>query len=277
MVQTGERISVGPYLLTKPLGVDGAAEGHLALHQADQSNHVAYRFPAVYDKTGIRRFVDAARACQEIRHEHLLPIEYHTLDAQGHPWVVCPYTGDVDGLRTLRKLLREKAGQLHPFEAERAIVQILDASRHAHKQSLVHGLMSLDDVLVDRHGSLLVQFYGLSRMVEQGDSEANVAELIRDEVRSIVEIGYQLITGLRAEEPLIPAGRLVKKLDPRWDAWIQHGLEAMGGFDTAAQALAALPCHLDVSDDEDVFAPGVMGGVMGGVRGVISRLRTGRS
>lgn len=276
MVQTSDRVSLGPYLLTKPLEANGGAEGYLALHQADHSNHVAYRFAAVYDKPGIRRFVNAVRLCQEIRHEHLLPIEYHTLDAQGHPWIVCPYTGDVDGLRTLRKLLREKSGQLHPFEAERALLQILDASRHAHKQSLVHGPMTLDDVLVDRHGSLLVQFYGLGRMIEHGP-EAGIGEVIRDEVRSIVEIGYQLVTGLRAEEPLIPAGRLVKRLDPRWDAWISRGLEATAGFDSAAQALAALPCHLDVGDDEDVFAPGVMGGVMGGVRGVISRLRTGRS
>jgi hypothetical protein len=97
----------------------------------------------------------------------------------------------------------------------------------------------MDEILVDRRGSLLVELYGVARAM---DTLARPSlETLRDEVRSVVEIGYQLVTGLRAEHPLIPAGRLVRKLDAGWDQWLARGLDPSGGFDSADGALAALP------------------------------------
>ena len=54
-----------------------------------------------------------------------------------------------------------------------------------------------------------------------------------------MEIGYLLLTGLRAEEPLIPAARLVPELGRAWNAWLEKGLDpARGGPELdASQAL----------------------------------------
>lgn len=304
MLETAERCQVGPYLLTKPLAENGFADRYLALHQVDQSSHVAYRFhvppaPGPGDWEGRRVLEAALAACRALRQEHLLAVEDVCEDDQGALWAITPFTGDVDGLRTLSKLLREKSGQMHPSEAERAIVQLLEPIAHAHggqhigggvavRPRVVHGPLTMDEVLVDRHGRLFIEMYGLVRALEMREetvSAAAEAELMRDEVRSVVEIGYQLITGLRAEAPVIPAGRLVKKLDPRLDRWLARGLDVRGGYATAAQALAELPGN-DGADLEEIeiaggwggwaASLGNIGGAIDGVRDVLSRLRSAR-
>ncbi len=138
-----------------------------------------------------------------------------------------------------RGMCGRRGGQLSPDEAERAVTQLLEAVESAHTAGVRHGPIGLAEVLIDRRGSLLVELYGLERAMR--GLGAGDAELARDEVRSVVEIGYQLITGLRAEAPLIPADRLVKKLDVLWARWLAHGLDPAGGFETVDEAIAALP------------------------------------
>lgn len=267
------RQAVGPYLLTRPLEPAAKGDRFLALHESDQSSHLALRLPVAGDRDGLKRFVDAVRVCESLRHEHLLAIEYHTIDADGFPWIVTPFPGDVDGVRSLGKLLREKQGQMHPGEAERAVQHALEAIDFAHRLEpardgrearlpVVNGVWTMDEVLVDRHGRVLLELYGLSRALRGEPVQAD-AETVRDEVRSIVDIAYQLITGLRAESPMIPAGRLVKRLDPRWDRWLSRGLDASSGFDTAAEALAMLPARVEPLVEIEPA----------GVRGVFGRLR----
>lgn len=277
MVELAERQAVGRFLLMRALGPSTLGERYLALHAEDQSSHVAHRLTPCADRDQMRRFVHAVRTAEALRQEHVLPIEYHTIDGDGCPWVVTPFTGDVDGVRTLAKLLREKQGQMHPFEAERALIHILEAMAAAHaaepardgreaRLPLVHGPITMDEVLVDRHGRILLELYGLDRLL-RGEPPAADAETVRDEVRSVAEIGYQLITGLRAEAPMIPAGRLVKRLDPLWDWWLARGLDEVAGFDSAAEALSLLPSRRSAEAEVEAVA---------GVRGVFGRRRSNR-
>ena len=229
----------------------------LALHLADQSSHVAYRFPVVLGEQERERVRSIVARASLLAQAHILKIERFMFDPAGHPWIITPYTGDVDGLRSLGRLLRDKHGQMPPMEAERALMQILEAASFVHSQPRTaggagqdgaaplthHGALTLEQVLVDRHGSLSIELYGLARALRcrEAGGEMLTPEIVRDEVRSIVEIGYQLVTSLRAEAPWIPAGRLVRMLDPRWDRWFERGLDPSRGFDTAEEALRELP------------------------------------
>lgn len=240
----------------------------LALHEHKQTSHVAYRFPPARTKAEETRLVAAVEACALVEHPHLLKIEQFTFDIAGQGWIVTPFPGDADGLRTLARLLREKGGQMSPTEVERAVVQLLGAVEAAHAGGLHHGTIALDEVLVDRRGAVMVELYGVAtalRTLTPGGVARAGAEGVRDEVRSVVEIGYQLVTGLRAEEPIIPAGRLVRKLDPRWDAWFERGLDPSRGFDSAAAAAAALPSSPTRTEPARPAT---------GVRGVLARFRS---
>lgn len=285
IVDLHQRPKIGHYILTRDLGPTVAFGGpstsrhnhaatapafvrhqapsarpqpdrFLALHESNQTSHIAYRFPPVAGKAEEARLVAAVESAALIDHPHALRIQQFTFDITGQAWIITPFAGDADGLRTLTRHLRQKGGQCRPDEAERAVQQLLSVIAVAHGGGALqpptdseaasparavpcHGPITMDEILVDRRGSLLIELYGLARALDQPGRPT--LESLRDEIRSIVEIGYQLITGLRAEEPLIPAGRLVRKLDARWDRWLDRGLDPSGGFDSAEAALAALP------------------------------------
>jgi hypothetical protein len=233
------------------------ADRFLALHSTDQTSHLAYRFSALKTGRDEQRFEEAAKIAAAFSHPHALVIQQFGIDALGHPWVITPFAGDVDGVRPLSKLLREKGGQMSPVEVERALQQLLECVSSAHEGVSAagagdaggahatelglwsHGLISIDEVIVDRHGSLLVELYGLAAALQPARQAS--ADAHRDEVRSVIEIGYELITGLRAEEPIIPAQRLVKRLSSQWSEFFDHGLDPSRGFDSARQALEGLP------------------------------------
>ncbi|MBC7834297.1 MAG: hypothetical protein H7Y88_04250 [Phycisphaerales bacterium] len=254
MVDPTDRPAIGPYVLTRELPDCVLPGGHaalrwVALHETEQSSHLIYRFtppPPSQDKYARSALLGAVKAAASLRHSHIWEIARFGYDDAGYMWVVGAYPGDVTGLLTLGRLLRDKGGQMSAPEAERAVLQVLEAVEQAWSTGRSHGPVGMDEVLVDRHGSLLIELYGVGRgMLGLIPSDPSArAEFLRDEVRSVVEIGYQLITGLRAESPVIPPARLVKKLDPAWDAWLRRGLDPLSGFDSPSEALGALPSRV---------------------------------
>ena len=147
IVDLHQRPRIGPYILTRDLGPTvafGSSDGlggdsgaylpgdsprirnqpdrFLALHEGHQTSHVAYRF-GPKGKAEEGRFVAAVESAALLEHSHALKIQQFTFDITGQAWVLTPYPGDADGVRTLGRLLREKGGQMRPVEAERAMEQ----------------------------------------------------------------------------------------------------------------------------------------------------------
>jgi len=234
-----ERLRLGDYRVSRQLAKGAIAERWLAVHEADQSIHVAYRFktadPAV--EVSIR---EGAEQISRIGHPHLLPCEAVFSGVGGSVWVITPFTGNHDGLVTLSSLLRDKGGRMTALEADRTLIQLLEGIVSAHAAGCHHGPIRMEEVVVDRRGSLAIELYGFRRRL--GTLWRRTAgEVAKDEVRSMVEIGYTLITGLSSEEPRIPATRLFPRLDRRWDDWFNEGMDPLGGFATAEEALSNLP------------------------------------
>jgi serine/threonine protein kinase len=234
-----DRPALGPYRITRPLEPGRLASRWLAMHERDQSSHVLHEFALSRDKAEQRRFLSGVEALAGLEHPHILPIEHVTFGQAGLAWLVTPYTGNQEGVLTLRRLLEAKSGQMPPPEVGRALMQLLEAAEYAHSCGLHHGPVRMEEALVDRHGSLAIELYGMARCLG-GLAKAD-AEVVRDEVRSLAEMAYTLLTGLGADEPRIPAGRLVKRLDRRWEDWLNEGLDPAGGFETPGEALERLP------------------------------------
>lgn len=241
---TPQTQNFGRYRLIRPLEPAAFAERWLSLHEDAHTSHVVYRFGALTDKLAQRRFLSAGEQRGSAKGDHLLDIQSFSFDAVGRPCLVTPYLGNHDGLVTVRSLAALKGGRLSPLETERAIVHVLEGLRGAHQtedghRGGLHGSMSMDELLVDRHGRVWIELYGFRRAM-RGQTERSM-ELAQDEVRSVVGAAYELLTGLPAEEPRISVGRLVKKIDPAWDTWLDRGLSGIDGFTSADEALAALP------------------------------------
>ncbi len=234
-----ERPPIGPYRVLRPLESGRLAARWLAVHDRDQTSHVAHEF-FCRDRAEQRRLISAFEQISSLDHPNIQPVQQFALADSHVAWLMTPYTGNQDGLVTLESLLQDKGGRMSADEADRALGQILRAVEFAHGVGHIHGPIYADQVLVDRRGRISIEMYGLQRRL--GGLATGNSEVVRDEVRSVVELGYRLLTGLSAEEPRIPAGRLVERLNPHWDAWLDAGMDPLrGGYASAGEASAGLP------------------------------------
>lgn len=257
----GGRVEDAPLIdpqlrLASTLGRSRLGPRWLALDPRDASTHVLYAIES-RDTTGL---FEKTRVLQGFSQAHLLPIEGVGVDASGTLWLASPYTGSHDGLLTLESLRQAKGGRLMPSEVEEFVSHILGAVRAAHERGLVHGPISASEILVDRRGSLLIEMYSLARALEP--TPASEADAIRDEVRSVVALAYHLLTGIVADEPRIPATRLVRRLEASWDRWFELGLDPLAGFADAGEALQ----HPALTEPE----PGPVRVVLGRVRSALT-------
>lgn len=229
---------LGNLRLVRELPDSSVGQRWIGLHEHRRTNHLIYRLPVCHDRGERRDMLALLERTSAIRHPHLLPIEQYTLGRDGSAWVVAPYTGNHAGLVTLNDVVEAKGGKMPAFEAERTLEHLLTGITVAHEGNVVHGPALDDELLVDRHGSVMVELYGLRRGLDH-DQQASL-EATRDEIRSVVQLGYRLVTGLAPEEPMIPATSAVKRLDKRWDAWFDRGLDPLDGFASANEALESL-------------------------------------
>lgn len=226
--------TLGPFALTRRLPSCRIGERFVALHQVSLTSHVVYRFNSGIDG---RDALAALEAACVLQHRHILKIEHFDLDKSGRPFCVTPFTGDRDGLLSLTRLLRAKSGIMRLAEAKHAADQLLAAIAYAHMQRAWHGPMMMDEVLIDRHGALHVELYGVANTL--GHPENDPAEQQRREVQTAMGMLYQLITGLRYEEPFIRPGRVIAGLHRSWDDFFETGLSEPG-FASGAHARSAL-------------------------------------
>jgi len=249
---TLEKPRFGAFELVRPLESGPLSERWLARHEFDHTSHVVHYFPGRHDRGGQRRFLEAIEAVSGLNDPHLLAIEQFAVCPSGRGVAVTPFTGNHRGLVALNTLLEHKGGRMTPNEAERAVVHILEAV-DAGSSLGGNGPVSLQQVLVDRHGRLTVEFYGLGPRLRGVPMLG--PESARDEVRSVVEIGYRLLTGLSAEEPRVPVAKLEKRLPRAWEGWLERGLDAVSGFESAAEAIAALPSNEGESESQPSRGP----------------------
>ncbi len=239
MGETQPRVRFGDYTITRELPESPIARRLLAMEPQGCQAKVLHLFPIRPDDAQVavlRRAVDNLRT---ISNRHVLPVEKLILGIVHQPCAVTPYTGHQDGLIDLDHLLAEKGGHMEPGETDRLLRQILDGLAAAHDKLIHHGALRARDILVDRRGSATIEMLGVARSLEglRGFS----TEVQRDEIRALVELGFTCLTGHDATTVSLPASKLVRRLDPAWDEFFAHGLDPIDGFDTAAEAIEALP------------------------------------
>jgi serine/threonine protein kinase len=243
MVQLTARSRLGSLVLTKPLSPGVLGDRWLAFNEADQTNRVvvwirnwrpdAWQGGADDDA----RLASVLADCRALRHPHILSIDEIGHDDDARAYVVTPYTGDQNGIVTLDLLLRTKGGFLAVEESKRALEQLLAAVVHAHESGMAHGDLSMAEIQVDTRGRVCIDLYGVARALSS--APRSIEEDRAAEIRSICRLGYQMLTGLRPDTPLIPAGRVVLGLHRTWEDFFETGL-GTPGFSSADHALSAL-------------------------------------
>lgn len=232
--QSAMSLGFGAYQIVRQLRPSTRTERYLVVDPERSTHHVAFRLPipASCDRD---RFLEAVSVSSRLDSPHALPIEQFAFAGGDAAWIISPYTGDHDGLLLLADLLSDKGGQFEPIEVSRALGQLIEAMRAVHAQCDAHGELSLRSVQIDRGGRLLVELPGLNL-----ESTVSPEEARRQEIRSIVAIGYELLTGITPGEELIPPSRLVEGLPVGWDRFVAEGLDPASGYADADAIRAAL-------------------------------------
>lgn len=271
--QSASSLAFGPYELVRELRAAKSSERYLALHPELLTNHVAYRFRFTNPRTQRRRFLEAVEKAAALDIAHILRVEQFSFTSQHEAWVISPFTGNHDGLLLLSDLLAVKGGKMEAIEVARVLDHLLEAVGAAHSAGVVNGPVQIDEIHVDRAGSLSIELYGVS-VAMQGEQDAQ--ELAQAELRSIAAIAYRLLTGVDAgEDLLIEPSKLVTKLDTAWNAFFGEALDPAGGFTSASEMLEAIPGRRAASAAPEIRVRSVSAFGLGRLRrsGTASRTR----
>lgn len=234
----------GPFQIIRQLGSTRGVERFVVLCNKTDTNRLLYRFPAQPHHQQRRALFDQMVSLSMLEHPHLLRIESASYDDRGRLCTISPYPGNHEGLVTLDDLLDQHGGRFTIHEAARAVEHLLSASAYAHAEGIVHGTISREHILVDRFGSIQIELYAHEQSGRVASSTVRQSQ-ITDEIRSIVELGYRLMTGLEVNAERISPTRMTKRLDRNWDTWFDIGLDPIDGFEDATHALRALPTNPD--------------------------------
>ncbi|HEV3474979.1 MAG TPA: protein kinase, partial [Actinomycetota bacterium] len=90
---------------------------------------------------------------------------------------VCFIVMELRQASTLREILTEK-GPLHPGEAARIVLAVLQGLAHAHREGVIHRDLKPDNVLVDADGTVKVTDFGIASAVSAGRDLTTAAELL---------------------------------------------------------------------------------------------------
>jgi Tfp pilus assembly protein PilF/predicted Ser/Thr protein kinase len=157
--------NVGPYRITKQLGVGGMATVWKAYHPAlDRYVAIKVLHPSFKeDPQFTARFQREAKIVAKLTHPHIVPI-YDFSEHEGMAYLVMRY---IDG-RTLKAILREG-----PLPLDR-VMDILEpagqALAYAHDQGVLHRDIKPSNFILSSEGEVFLTDFGLARMAETGDS-----------------------------------------------------------------------------------------------------------
>jgi serine/threonine protein kinase len=156
-LQVGDRL--GPYRLEEVLGEGGMGIVFRAVRDGDEQN-VALKVlkqSLARDETFRRRFVHEARAAQEVKHKHLVPV-VDVGEVEGRQYLAAAYVAG----RSLAERIRD-AGSLPVDDAINVAAGIGAGLDAIHEAGLLHRDVKAANVLLDQTGSALLTDFGLAK------------------------------------------------------------------------------------------------------------------
>ena len=164
------------YLISQELG-RGAYGVVFLTHDQTNGQPVAVKTllpQAFLDKEIVTRFEREAQMVNKLQHPNIIGLLDHG-QVNGLFFMALEY---VEG-RSLGDLMDEQ-GALPPAEAQRIIVQILDALDHAHGQNIVHRDLKPENILLKRtpHGEQVkILDFGIAKLIRGGNDGKDMQTL----------------------------------------------------------------------------------------------------
>jgi hypothetical protein len=230
LLRDAGEVELGPWL---------KASRYIAMHATKSSSHLVYSIGGRADRALHRRLDDRQDGLSRLRNPHLLQYQVIGRCERRGCLIATPYTGDHSGILTLGRLALLKGG-LRGVELKRAVSHLLEGLQALHGAGFADGGLKLERLLVDRHGSVVIELAGLP-LVMAGET-ASQEEFTADIVAA-GRIAYVLAHG----KPVTPF--TLQELDlhavTSWDSWLARMMR--GQIKDAPTAVAELPDLIQLS------------------------------
>lgn len=280
----------GPYAFTRELPPSGVGGRLLAVHERDRTSHVVHVLSIgasrAQQRRALARLESWALGTKGI--PSTLGVQCWSLWTPGKLALVTPYTGSSQGLVTLETLLAGRGGRLPLTEGVRAITPLLSTLREAHARRICHGPLSMGEILVDQHGQVCVEHFGLAAALSgRGtDPSDELTRFVGQEVASLASIAVCLVTGRTPAETWANArANSPAAAEAAVAGWVRGfvlGGAAAATASAAGEALVALlrPCERSGKGDSSKPGPNPSSGEeapfqapgTGGIKGVLDRI-----
>ena len=189
---------------------------------------------AFLDKEIITRFEREAQMVNKLQHPNIIGLLDHG-QVNGLFFMALEY---VDG-RSLGDLM-DQQGALPPPEAERIIIQILDALEHAHGQNIVHRDLKPENILLKRtpHGEeVKILDFGIAKLI-RGENDGK-------DMQTLTQAGHSLGTPHYMAPEQIAGDETTHQVDLYTVGTILYQLIAgRHPFEGAGNATAVMVKHL---------------------------------
>lgn len=178
--------TVGPYVLVRELGVGGMGEVWLA-ERADGAlkRQVALKLPMFSARRGVlvQRFARERDILAALTHPHIARLYDAGLAADGQPYLALEYVQG-EPITTYCQALglgqRERVALLR---------QVLEAVQFAHANLVIHRDLKPGNVLVRADGQAMLLDFGIAKLMESEQGQAQETELTRVGGRALT-LGY---------------------------------------------------------------------------------------
>jgi len=174
----------------------------------------------------LRRFKQELILARQVTHKNVIRI-FDLGEAEGAKFISMEY---IDG-RDLKSIHAER-GKLQPEEAAEIIEQVCLALDAAHAEGVIHRDLKPQNIMVDKHGRVVVMDFGIARskelsgLTQTGDlvgtpeymspEQAKGEEIdSRSDLFSLGIILYELLTGISPYEATTPVVALLKRTQER--------------------------------------------------------------
>jgi len=164
------------YLLREVLGRGGMGEVVLCRDEdIDRDVALKYLHPELAGDAGIARFVEEIRTVGKLEHPNIVPIHDVGLDQQGRYFFVMKRLDGETLENIIEKLRARDPDYVARFSFERRaelVISILNALAFAHAHGIVHRDVKPANVMIGKHGEVVLMDWGVAKMFGARDATA---------------------------------------------------------------------------------------------------------
>ncbi|MBG0852512.1 serine/threonine protein kinase [Streptomyces spinoverrucosus] len=168
--EAGDRVA-GRYLLREPIGKGGMGVVWLAWDEL-LHRRVAVKCARPDDDRATERLTREARNAGRVHHPGIVPV-FDIAVEEETCWIVMEYVPS----RSLAQVLAER-GRRTPEEAGSIGGQIADAPAKSHREGVVHGDVTPENILVTEDGVARLTDFGISATSLSATAVRNIAQAL---------------------------------------------------------------------------------------------------